>query len=572
MESAVEKQAAVNIPYLYSGVVDWENDPLSGLLIEQGKLKEHEFRQLQNISSVRNEALSIALIRYGLLSETDLADAMSRLTGLDCLTEDAYPENDLAPDTLSLRFMKNAYVVPVAEYDGKLELIMADPRDIETIRSVGVTTGAVVIPRLGLSSHILAAIDKLAQHASLRDGEAAAEQSDAGMDIESGHDENLDVAQLRDLASEAPTIRTVNSILQEAIQLRASDIHFEPGVDGLRIRFRVDGVLRIGSAKLLKNAAAINSRIKIMARLDIAERRIPQDGRIQIKVSGKELDIRVSTIPTLFGENIVIRLLDKSSVVLDFAHLGFDAATLQKFSRVLSAPDGIFLVTGPTGCGKTTTLYTALNKINTIERKLITVEDPVEYQLAGINQIAIQPKIGLTFDKVLRAILRQDPDVIMVGEMRDTETARIAVQAALTGHLVLSTLHTNDAVTGITRLLDMGVDDYLVASTLNGVLAQRLLRRLCPACKQPQADTEQEYTATGCEQCGGSGYHGRIAITEFLLVNDAFRELILTRSDRASLKEAAKQAGMVTLYESGMQLVKAGITSRQEVLKVASEV
>jgi general secretion pathway protein E len=360
--------------------------------------------------------------------------------------------------------------------------------------------------------------------------------------------------------------------LQEAIQINASDIHFEPGIDGLRVRYRVDGVLRIGTTKPLKNAAAISSRLKIMARLDIAERRMPQDGRIQLKISGKELDIRISTIPTMFGENIVIRILDKSNVVLDFDHLGFDEETLQQFKTVLSTPDGIFLVTGPTGCGKTTTLYTALNQINSIERKLVTVEDPVEYQLEGVNQIAVQPKIGLTFDKVLRSILRQDPDVIMVGEMRDTETARIAVQAALTGHLVLSTLHTNDAVTGITRLLDMGVEDYLVASTLNGVLAQRLLRRLCNHCKTKISETSNEYAPSGCDECGHTGYKGRIAITEFLIINDEFRDLIVSRASRSALKQEAKKAGMRTLYESGLNLVEKGITSRVEVLKVASEV
>lgn len=572
MDSAVKLQNESELPFLVDGVVDWENDPLATRLIDEGKIKEHELRQIQNLnSSIRNEALGLALIRYGLISEEDLAKSLSELTGLDILDAEAYKNIGSLPENLSLRFMKSVHAVPLRLEDERLVLAMAEPRDIDTINSVSVATELVVVPKLGMSSQIQNAIEVLEKQDKDVSIESDAQTEIALDDLHIDSDA-LDVAQLRDLASEAPTVRTVNNILQEAIQINASDIHFEPGIDGLRVRYRVDGVLRVVTTKPLKNAAAISSRLKIMARLDIAERRMPQDGRIQLKISGKELDIRISTIPTMFGENIVIRILDKSNVVLDFDHLGFDAETLQQFKTVLSTPDGIFLVTGPTGCGKTTTLYTALNQINSIERKLVTVEDPVEYQLDGVNQIAVQPKIGLTFDKVLRSILRQDPDVIMVGEMRDTETARIAVQAALTGHLVLSTLHTNDAVTGITRLLDMGVEDYLVASTLNGVLAQRLLRRLCNHCKTKISGTSNEYAPSGCDKCGHTGYKGRIAITEFLIINDEFRDLIVSRASRSALKQKAKKAGMRTLYESGLNLVEKGITSRVEVLKVASEV
>lgn len=574
MDSAVNLQNEAELPFLGSGVVDWENDPLSALLIDEGKVKDHELRQIQGInSSIRNEALGIALIRYGLISEEDLAKTMSDLTGLEILEKEEFQNIGSVHKNLSLRFMKSVYAVPLGTQDGKLVLAMAEPRDIETIKSVSVATELEILPQLGLSSHIQNAIEYLIEQDI--EPESAPEinkSTEIALDSQQLDSDAMDVAQLRDLASEAPTVRTVNHILQEAIQINASDIHFEPGLDGLRVRYRVDGVLRLGATKPLQNAAAICSRLKIMARLDIAERRMPQDGRIQLKVLGKELDIRISTIPTLFGENIVIRILDKSNVVLDFDHLGFDSKTLEKFKTILAAPDGIFLVTGPTGCGKTTSLYTALNQINSIEIKLVTVEDPIEYQLEGINQIAVQPKIGLTFDKVLRSILRQDPDVIMVGEMRDTETARIAVQAALTGHLVLSTLHTNDSVTGITRLLDMGVEDYLVASTLNAVLAQRLLRRLCNNCKTKLKGEADEYIAVGCNECGNTGYKGRIAITEFLIITDEFRELIVSRASRANMKLAAKNAGMQTLYDSGLNLVKKGVTSRVEVLKVASEV
>lgn len=577
MDSAVTIDNEPELPFLGGGVLDWENDPLATLLVNQGKIKEHELRQIQGIhSSTRHEALGIALIRYGLLSDEDLANTLSEVTGLKILHEEKYNNINDLHDNLSLRFMKSVHAVPLSIEDKKLYLAMAEPRDIETINSVSVVTELEVVPQLGLCSHIQQAIKDLEQQGVEADPEGASvseltKSTEIALRSQQIDSDAMDVAQLRDLASEAPTIRTVNQLLHEAIQINASDIHFEPGSDGLRVRYRVDGVLRLATVKPLQNAAAICSRLKIMAKLDIAERRMPQDGRIQLKISGKELDIRMSTIPTLFGENIVIRLLDKSNVILDFDHLGFNSKILAQFKTLLSAPHGIFLVTGPTGCGKTTSLYTALNQINSIERKLVTVEDPIEYQLEGVNQIAVQPKIGLSFDRVLRSILRQDPDVIMIGEMRDTETARIAVQAALTGHLVLSTLHTNDAVTGITRLLDMGVEDYLLASTLNGVLAQRLVRRLCNHCKRPDNNKLNEYTSVGCFECGNTGYSGRIAITELLIINDEFRELIVSKANRNSMKSTAEKVGMQTLYDCGMHLVNMGVTSRIEILKVANE-
>ena len=570
MDSIVDFKPERAQPLLHGGVVDWENDPLADRLVALGKLREHELRQVLAMSTIRNEALGIALTKFGLLSEEDLASVLSELTGLNVLSEQDFQNIESVPEELPTRFLKSVHALPLGIRDGKLLLVLAEPRDIETINSISVVTGHDIEPQLGVCSHIREAIDTLDNKANEHDETSSDDEAlKPAAELEDFDPESLDVAHLRDLASEAPTISTVNNILQEAIRLNASDIHFETGIGGLRVRYRVDGVLRVSNLNLIQNAAAITSRIKIMAQLDIAERRLPQDGRIQVKITGKELDIRVSTIPTLFGENIVIRILDKSNVVLDFEHLGFDKRTLDRFRKVLSIHEGIFLVTGPTGCGKTTTLYTALNHINSVEKKLMTVEDPVEYQLEGVNQIAVQPKIGLTFDRVLRSFLRQDPDIIMVGEMRDKETARVAVQAALTGHLVLSTLHTNDAVTGITRLLDMGIEDYLVASTLNGVLAQRLIRRLCEHCKK--RSTARTYEAVGCEHCGHSGYSGRIAITELLVIDDNFRELITSRASRAAMQEAAKKAGMKTLRESGMALVRKGITSKLEVLKVVSE-
>lgn len=569
MEATTHKLMDSSIPYLTNGVVDWENDPVSELLIKSGKLKEHELRQIQAVSTVRHDSLGIALTRFGLISEADLAKTLSELTGLNIIPESDFQECDFKPVNISSRFLKSNYVYPLSKENGQLRLAMAEPRDYETIKSISIISGAEVVPQLALCSDIQNAILSLEQDEILKADNL--EENVEETLAEQFEFDDMDVAHLRDLASEAPTIRFVNDVLHEAIRLNSSDIHFESNADGLRIRYRIDGVLRLRKSPITANPAAVNSRIKIMAKLDIAERRLPQDGRIQLKVHGKELDIRVSSVPTLFGENIVIRLLDKSNVVLDFESLGFDHEIMQNFEKVLSSPNGIFLVTGPTGCGKTTTLYTALGKLNSIERKLFTVEDPVEYQLEGVNQIAVHPKIGLSFDRVLRSLLRQDPDVIMVGEMRDIETARISIQSALTGHLVLSTLHTNDAVTGITRLLDMGVEEYLVSSTLNGILAQRLIRKLCPVCKDKLDDTNDECIPVGCDECGSSGYKGRIAIAEFMLINDELRDLILNRPDRNSLQAAARKAGMKTLYESGMQLVEKGITSRAEVLKVASE-
>jgi general secretion pathway protein E len=393
-----------------------------------------------------------------------------------------------------------------------------------------------------------------------------------------------DIEHLRDLASEAPVIRVVNLILQKAVEARASDVHVEPFEDRLQVRYRIDGLLVQGEAPPSSHGAAVISRLKIMARLDIAERRLPQDGRIMLRVLGKELDLRVSTVPTSFGESVVMRLLDRETVGFDFQTLGIDGSRLETLLDLLERPHGILLVTGPTGSGKTTTLYTALSRLNTAERKIITVEDPVEYQLPGINQIQVKPAIGLDFPGALRSIVRQDPDVIMIGEMRDLETCRIAIQSSLTGHLVLSTLHTNSAAASITRLLDMGVEHYLIASTVQGVLAQRLVRRLDPQTRIAfEAPPEliarhrlDHYTdqrpillyRPDPDSVGG-GYHGRSAITELLVMNEELRGLLMRQADAATLEQAARRNGLVTLFEEGLRQALAGVTSLEEVLRVA---
>lgn len=567
MEVSIQTEIEKSIPFLTQGAVDWEHDPLSSALIDQGKIKRSELHQLQEVSRSRSDALGVALVRYGILSESDLATILSELTALPVLKASDYSVIESVPEQLPLRFLKSSQVIPLEWDDKSMILAMAEPRDLDTIHSISATVKLKIEPRIGLCSHIQNCIDRL-----ISLDQQPIEEINADTDEEPfpGDETFDDVSHLRELASEAPTIQTVNRILQEAIRIKASDIHFEPGSEGLRVRYRVDGALRFGETLPLNTAAAINSRIKIMARLDIAEHRLPQDGRIQLKISGKEINIRVSTVPILYGESVVIRILDKSRVAYDYDYLGFDAETLASFKDILSRPTGIFLVTGPTGCGKTTTLYTGLNQINSIERKIITVEDPVEYQFDGVNQIAVQPKIGLSFASILKTILRQDPDVILVGEMRDTETAHIAVQAALTGHLVLSTLHTIDAVTGITRLLDMGVEDFLVTSTVNAVFAQRLVRKLCAHCKMPTDDGANEYAAVGCEHCGHTGYEGRAVIYELFVISDEIRSLILKKPGATAIRARARKLGMTSMYDCGMRLVAQGITSRAEILRVTS--
>ena len=567
MEVSIQTEVEKSIPFLTQGAVDWEHDPLSSALIDQGKIKRSELHQLQEVSRSRSDALGIALVRYGILSESDLATILSELTALPVLEASAYSVIESAPAQLPLRFLKSSQAIPVEWDNESMILAMAEPRDLDTIHSISATVNLKIEPRIGLCSHIQNCIDRLI---SLDQQPVEDISTDTDEDMLPDDETFDDVSHLRELASEAPTIQTVNRILQEAIRIKASDIHFEPGSEGLRVRYRVDGALRFGETLPLNSAAAINSRIKIMARLDIAEHRLPQDGRIQLKISGKEINIRVSTVPILYGESVVIRILDKSRVAYDYDYLGFDAETLASFKDILSRPTGIFLVTGPTGCGKTTTLYTGLNQINSIERKIITVEDPVEYQFDGVNQIAVQPKIGLSFASILKTILRQDPDVILIGEMRDTETAHIAVQAALTGHLVLSTLHTIDAVTGITRLLDMGVEDFLVTSTINAVFAQRLVRKLCAHCKMPTDDSASEYAAVGCEHCGHTGYEGRAVIYELFVISDEIRSLILKNPGATAIRAKARKLGMSSMYDCGMRQVAQGITSRAEILRVTS--
>ncbi|MBM7123422.1 type II secretion system ATPase GspE [Dyella kyungheensis] len=550
-------------------------------LLSRGRLKEVDLVRARRLHEESPDGTLTALMaRLGLVSERDLAEAWSELLRTPLLSMRDAPDMPPAELDISARFLKQQHVVPVRVDEDGLGLVVSDPADPYPLQAIQLAAGRPVVMRIGLRSEIDDLIERYYGSGRSAMG-TIVENLDGSAAVED------DVEHLRDLASEAPVIRLVNLILQRAVEQRASDVHIEPFENRLKVRYRIDGVLHEVEAPLSSSTAAVISRVKIMAKLNIAERRLPQDGRIQLRVQGKELDLRVSTVPTSFGESVVMRILDRESVVFDFASLGFTDNFQQRFVDVLERPHGILLVTGPTGSGKTTTLYTALSQINTPDVKIITVEDPVEYQIEGINQIQVKPQIGLDFAGALRSIVRQDPDVIMIGEMRDLETCRIAIQSALTGHLVLSTLHTNSAAGGITRLLDMGVEDYLLGSTVNGILAQRLVRRLDPETATsyealPEVIEQFElhkYTderpirlwKPGTSAANPTGYRGRRAIMEFLVMTDPLRRLVMQRADAGEIERAARAEGMRTMYEDGIAKAVAGVTTLEEVLRVTQE-
>ena len=550
-------------------------EALAALLIEQGQCDPRTIDRARRVAAESGQRLDKVLIQLGLVTERGLAGAYAALLGLPVATPDRYPAADpLHADRLTPKFLRNARALPVAEESGHLLVAVADPLDDFTPAAIAAATGRPVSLLVGVPIELDAALDRL-----YSDTRPAADTAEPG-----GEPLEEDAERLKDLASEAPVIRLVNQVIARAVETQASDIHIEPFEDRLRIRYRYDGVLHEADSPPSRLTAAITSRIKIMARLDIAERRLPQDGRIKLAVRGTEIDFRVSTIPSLHGETVVLRVLDRSTVAFDYARLGLAAPVVAKVDRALNLPNGIVLVTGPTGSGKTTTLYTGLLSLNSVARKVVTVEDPIEYQLAGVNQIQVKPAIGLTFATLLRSILRQDPDVIMVGEIRDLETAQIAVQAALTGHLVLSTVHTNSAAATISRLRDMGLEDYLMTAVLRGVLAQRLVRRLCPHCAEEgdaapelvrRFDLERRtagcpirlWHPVGCEHCRSTGYRGRQAIAEFLQPTPEIERLIFTRAEHTEIERAAVAAGMVTMFDAGLDAALAGQTTLEEVVR-----
>jgi general secretion pathway protein E len=556
---------------------------LTARLIAAGRLDEAAAERALRLRAGSDERLERILTKLGLVHEKHVAEAISGELGLPLATAADYPDEPVL-ESASPKFLRQAQVLPLRETADQLVIAVADPLDDYPMRSLSLLAGKPVDIRIATPSDVELAHERLygGEKGSL--GQIVDEIENAE-DV--GPDEDID--RLRDLASEEPVIRLVNLLIARAVESRSSDIHIEPFQNRLAVRYRVDGVLREGATPPVRLRAAIVSRIKIMAKLNIAERRLPQDGRIRIAIRGRDYDLRVATVPTLHGEGVTMRILDRSSLVEDFAVLGFEADTLKRYLDLLDQPQGILLVTGPTGSGKTTTLYTSLLRLNTPEKKIFTVEDPIEYQLDGVNQVQVKPQIKLNFAEILRTLLRHNPDIIMIGEMRDFETAQIAIQAALTGHLVLSTLHTNNASSSINRLLDMKVDDYLVTSTVNGVMAQRLVRRLCEACRKPRALLPEMierlgmaplmngreptlYDAVGCEECHGSGYRGQMAVIEVLAVSDAIRRLVLNHAEAREIHRVAVEEGMRTMYHDGLLKAMAGTTTVEEVLRVTRDV
>lgn len=550
-------------------------------MVEKGFVSAEEMERVLKLCDEQCVSLVRMVIELGFISEDDLLSVLSSHFGIPPVSLKDFPSNPLPMESLfeALAFFRLSRMVPLGIEEDHLLVAVSDPTDLSRLHALEVAVGLRVRPFLAKEKEITARAEAL-----FGTGQGVDSGSSPGAirEIEGGGEED-EVEHLRDMASETPVIRLVNQILTRALERRASDVHIEPFENQLKVRYRIDGILYDVDTPPRQLRAAIISRLKILAQLNIAERRLPQDGRIKVKIGGKDVDLRVSTIPTLYGESVVIRLLERAQIFTDLESLGFPAPMLQVFAGMISKPHGMVLVTGPTGSGKTTTLYAALQKINDPGKKIITIEDPVEYQLVGVNQIHVKPQIGLTFANGLRSIVRQDPDIIMVGEIRDFETAEIAVQAALTGHLVLSTLHTNDAAGAVSRLLEMGVQDYLLASSALGVLAQRLVRRLCPDCRKevPFSGLKMEgfngeqpsnlWEAGGCESCNGTGYLGRIGIFELLPATPEICRLILQKTDAASIRNLAMEQGMRLLREDGWQKVREGVTTLAEVLRVTRE-
>ena len=542
---------------------------LGEILVAKSQLAPDELDKALAVQSVSREKLGKTLSDLGFVAARDVLAALSEQLEIPIVAAGDFPPVSPEVEGLSPRFMRRFKFLPLAVEDSTVTLAMADPLDGETISAVELYTRRRVRAVLAAESEVQAAIEKYypgdgaaAAAGDLAEGERAADSED--------------VEHLRDMASEAPVIRLVNNLIARAVERRASDIHLEPFEKEFRVRYRIDGVLYNTDAPPRELRPAVVSRLKLMARLNSAERRLPQDGRIKLKTLGKEIDLRVSSLPTLYGESVVMRLLDRSAGdFYELRNLGFPEKMLGRMERYTSQPHGIFLVTGPTGSGKSTTLYSALKRINLPDKKIITIEDPVEYQMDGINQIHVNPQIGLTFAAGLRHIVRQDPDVIMVGEIRDRETADIAIRAALTGHLVFSTLHTNDAPSAITRLTDMGVENYLIASSLMAVLAQRLVRLICPHCRVVDTKAALErpvYRGLGCDHCAQTGYRGRQGIFELMEVNDEMRRLVVQNADATVLANAARKNGMQTLQEDGWDKLYAGVTTVDEIVRVTQDV
>jgi general secretion pathway protein E len=548
---------------------------LDQLVLERGLVAQETLTRARLIQAETGERLDSVLTRLGMIAEQTLASAIAKETGLPIASSGDFPAEPILRDAISPRFLRDVKAVPIAESDDTVDVALIDPLDPYPLEALAFALQRKVSPKIAKANDLEAALDRLY-------GASAQVQSDAESVDEA------DVERLKDLASDAPVVRTVNNLIARASEARASDIHIEPAEDCVRVRYRIDGALIDVETLPAHLKLPLVSRIKVMASLDIAERRLPQDGRLRVAVRGHEIDLRIATSPTIHGESVVMRILDRSSLSLDFKTLGFEDDVLEQFLHVLKQPHGIVLVTGPTGSGKTTTLYASLAAINSPDRKILTIEDPIEYRLAGINQTQVKPQIGLTFAAALRSFLRQDPDVMMVGEIRDLETAEVAIQSALTGHTILSTLHTNSAAASVTRLIDMRVEPFLITSTLNAVLAQRLVRRLCPKCREMHEPTpgflesllpgtdvssvKQLYRPKGCDACGHTGFRGRLAVMELLRVDEEISGLILARCEAREVQRSAVSHGMRTMLADGLLKSQKGLTTIEEVLRATREV
>ncbi len=557
---------------------------LADILVASGRLSAADLERARAVQRSTGERLEQLLVNLGIISDRDRAEALARahelpLVGAEELA--AAGEDDALVELVSPNFLRQSLAMPLALESDRLRIAMADPADREAVEALELAAGRPVELCVAPQADILAALER-----RYSGGRTMMQQIADEMDPGAADTGDEDVDRLKDQASEAPVVRLVNHLIEEAVRRRASDIHIEPFPDSLAVRLRVDGVLQDLPPPPVRLAKAVVSRIKILAHLNIAERRLPQDGRVAYVILGQQIDLRVSTLPTVHGESVVLRLLDRSAGARPLASLGLGEEEELRLRRLLEVPNGMILVTGPTGSGKTTTLYAALNLIDAASRKVLTIEDPVEYHIPRVNQVQVKPQIGLTFASVLRSLVRQDPDVIMVGEMRDAETADIAVHAALTGHLVLSTLHTNSAAGAVTRLLDMGIEPFLLVSTVRAIVGQRLVRTLCRRCRRAQpasAESQEVFRAArletplqglslfrpgGCEHCGGAGYHGRIGLFEVLTLDAGLRELTLARAGADAIEAAARQSGMTTMYEDGLHKVLDGLTTLEEVRRV----
>jgi type IV pilus assembly protein PilB len=558
------------------------SNPLLALIKEQGLIDDLQLEEVLQEQNRSGKTIGQILNDFGIVeTETQLQIVAAHL-GTEVVD---LADKDLPPEIVSLLPAANARMyqaVPIADYGSVLQIALGDPLNPAIVDELGFVVRKEVQVVVADQAQIERLINKYYPEDAASFGDALKELQDEGIEREA-HDAEGNVAELNELVNEAPIVRFVNLVLFQAVQDRASDIHFEPFEDEFKIRYRVDGALYEMSPPPKHLALPVISRIKVMANLNISERRLPQDGRINFPMANKQIDLRVSTLPTQFGESVVLRVLDRSAVNLDVEALGMPKYLYEYINEAILQPNGIFIVTGPTGSGKTTTLYSCLRKVNTIDAKLLTAEDPVEYDIEGIMQVPINDAVGMTFGKALRAFLRQDPDVIMVGEMRDLETSQIAIQASLTGHLVLSTLHTNDAPGAVTRLIDMGVEPFLISSTLMAVLAQRLVRTVCKKCRTPFEPTESQlsllnlsphdigdkvfYYGRGCQNCNDTGYKGRRGIFELLIVSDPIRNLINERAPSVVLRQRAVELGMVTLREDGLRGIFDGDTTIEEVVK-----